>query len=154
MRIALFGNTSVEEGNDVIEYNIMTYAGNPKIDGLFDRVIVSLDLAKLPRARVMPFLENINKMIVNHGELTIYVPCAEYACKQIFTNTIDQITFLSMYGSEEQPFRACYTLLNLRSLLERAGFAVRIANEAILNVNMSTGEALQMPVNAVVAAKV
>jgi hypothetical protein len=154
MRIALFGKTAVEEGNEVKEYNIMTYSGNPKIDGLFDRVIISLDLAKLPRARVMPFLENLNKMLVDRGELTIYVPCAEYACKQIFTNTVDQITFLAMYGSDDQPFRACYTLLNLRSVLERAGFVIRIANEALINVNMSTGEALQMPVNAIIAAKV
>ena len=156
MRIALFGMTKVDtaEGDEVIDYDIMTYAGNPKIDGLFDRVVISLDLAKLPRTRVMPFLEGVHNMLVDRGELSIYTPCAEFACKQIFTNSIDQITMLSMYGSEEQPFRACYTLLNLRGILERAGFAIRIANEAIINVSMSTGEVLQMPVNAVIAAKV
>jgi hypothetical protein len=155
MRTAIFGDTVIEktEDDDVRKYNIMTYAGNPKIDGAFDKVIVSLDLARLQRDKVMPFLDLMNKMMVSGAEITVYVPCAEYAAKQVFTNNIEQLTFISLYGSNEKPFHACYTLMNLRSILDRAGFIVRIANQAIINVNMSTGESLQMPVNAVVAVK-
>lgn len=156
MRTAMFGKTNVElhEGDELKEYDIMNYAGNPKLDGLFDRVIVSLDLSRLPMSRVMPFLNNVFEMLVPMGELTVYTPCAEFAAKQIFTNSPDALTFLSLYGGDEQPYRACYSLLNLRNLLERAGFVARLANVGVINVNMTTGEQMQMPVNVVIAAKV
>lgn len=154
MRIATFGKTDIgKEGDEILQYDIMNYAGNPKIDGQFDVIVISLELAKLPRQSVMPFLENINSMLKSRGELKLYVPCAEYASKQIFTNTHDQVTFFSLYGSDDQPFRACYTLLNLRNLMERSNFIVRIANEGIMNLAMSTGDTMQMPVNFIIATK-
>lgn len=58
MRIATFGKTDIgKEGDEILQYDIMNYAGNPKIDGQFDVIVISLELAKLPRQSVMRFLK-------------------------------------------------------------------------------------------------
>ena len=101
----------------------------------------------------MKFLEKAFNALADNGELVIQVPMAEFAAKQLFTNKADAVTYYMLYGNEEHPFRACYTMLQIRTLLSRAGFYVREATEAILKLTTVTGEELDLPVHSLIAMK-
>ncbi|OPZ47404.1 MAG: hypothetical protein BWY95_01493 [Bacteroidetes bacterium ADurb.BinA104] len=151
MRIAIFGSMDVppQEGLEVLHYDIHNYT----LDGQYDQIIVANALPELHRNKVIPFLENAYNALVNRGELILYVPSAEWAAKQIFTNTADNITYYMLYGEEAKPFRACYTMLALRTLVERVPFVVRSASENILKISTPEGETVKMPVHAITAVR-
>ena len=153
MKIAIFGNMDVETGADdeIKRYHILKFYPNTKAAGLFDRVYVSNAIPELPRDEVMPFLDKLRKTIAIGGELIVQVPMAEYACKQIFMNKPDLMTYYMLYGNDAQPFRACYTMMQIRTLLARAGFNIREATEAILKLTTTTGEVVDLPVHSLVA---
>lgn len=155
MRIAVFGNMEVEHSEDdyVRHYDIHNCSLDKKIDGLYDRVVMSNTIPELPKNRVMEILEMVYKVLRPRGELLVHVPLAEFACKQIFTNKATMLTYYMLYGNDDQPFRACYSLLNIRLLIERAGFIVRSATEAFLELQTTTGEKYNLPVHSLVATK-
>jgi len=155
MRIAVFGNMEMthEEGAEVKQFDIHNAAPNPKLDGLFDRIVLSNCIPELTKNQVMPFLEMIHSILIPKGEVWVHVPLAEYACKQIFTNKATLLTFYMLYGNDDQPFRACYSLLNIRLIMERAGFIVRSATEGMLELKTSTGEKYNLPIHSLVATK-
>ena len=155
MRIAILGNMDVdaEQGGEVKRYDITAFYPNEKIDGLFDRIFVSNCLPELDRDAVMTFFEKARKALVVGGELAIQVPMAEYAARQLFTNKADPMTYYMLYGSDEHPFRACYTMMQLRTLLARANFNVREATEAILKLTTTAGENIDLPVHSLVAVR-
>lgn len=155
MKVAILGNMGVqaENGIEVKRYDIQAFYPNPKIDGFFDRIFASNSLPELERDAVMKFFDKAFTALVDNGELVIQVPMAELAAKQLFTNKVDAMTYYMLYGNEEHPFRACYTMLQIRTLLARAGFYVKEATEAILKLTTVTGEVLDLPVHSLVAVK-
>lgn len=155
MKVAILGSmdAQAENGIEVKHYDIQSFYPNEKIDGLFDRIFVSNSLPELERDAVMKFLDKAYKALMVGGELVVQVPMAEFAAKRLFTNKADAITYYMLYGSDEHPFRACYTMLQIRTLLSRAGFYVKEATEAILKLTTVTGEELDLPVHSLVAAK-
>lgn len=155
MKIAILGNMDVEgeEGVEVKRYDINAFYPNKKIDGEFDRIFVSNSLPELGRDEVMKFLDRAREALAEGGKLSIQVPMAEYAAKQLFTNKADPITYYMLYGSDEHPFKACYTMMQIRSLLARAGYNVTEASEAILQLKSVTGEIIDLPVHSLVAVR-
>lgn len=155
MRVAILGNMDVqaEEGIEVRRYDIQAFYPSSKRDGFFDRIFASNVIPELERDAVMKFLEKAFNALSDNGELVIQVPMAEFAAKQLFTNKADAVTYYMLYGNEEHPFRACYTMLQIRTLLSRAGFYVREATEAVLKLTTVTGEALDLPVHSLIAMK-
>ena len=155
MKIAILGNMDVEAepGVEIRRYDITAFFPNEKIDGLFDRIFVSNCLPELDRDAVMTFFDKARKALVVGGELAIQVPMAEYAARQLFTNKADPMTYYMLYGSDEHPFRACYTMMQLRTLLARANFNVREATEAILKLTTTAGENIDLPVHSLVAVR-
>lgn len=155
MKIAIFGNMDVqaEEGVEIKRYDIQAFYPNTKIDGFFDRIFASNSLPELGRDEVMKFLEKASDALAEDGELILQVPMAEYACRQIFMNKAEQMTYYMLYGNDEHPFKACYTMLQLRTLVARAGFDVHEASEAILKLTTVTGEVIDLPVHNVRAHK-
>ena len=155
MRIAVFGNMDVEaeEGIEVKRFDVQHFYPNPKIDGLFDRIYASNTIPELARDDVMKFFDKVRKSLVEGGEFVVQVPMAEYACRQIFTNKVDIMTQYMLYGSDDHPFRACYTMLQLRTLIARAGFNVREATEAILKLTTVSGEVVDLPVHSLSVVK-
>jgi hypothetical protein len=155
MKIAILGNMDVEAGNgvEVKHYDIQAFYPNAKLDGFFDRIFVSNSLPELERDAVMKFLDKAYNALIDGGELVVQVPMAEFAAKRLFTNKADAMTYYMLYGSDEHPFRACYTMMQIRTLLSRAGFYVKEATEAILKLTTVTGEALDLPVHSLIAAK-
>lgn len=151
MKIAIFGSMDVppKEGLEVTYCNIHSYT----IDTTYDQIIVGNALQELPRSKVMPFLADAYKMLNNLGELVLYVPAAEWAAKQIFTNKPDNVTYYMLYGEDTKPFRACYSMLALRTQVERAGFITRSASESILKIGTKEGDAFAMPVHSLVAVR-
>jgi len=155
MRIAIIGNMDVE-ANDAIEirrYEISAFCPNAKIDGYFDKIYVSNSLPELGRDEVMKFFDKALEVLVDEGELVVQVPMAEYACRQIFMNKADMVTYYMLYGNDDRPFKACYTMMQLRTLLARAGFNIREATEAFLKLTTVSGEGIDLPVHSVVAFK-
>jgi hypothetical protein len=150
MNIAVFGNIDAEEEGDVvINYNIHDFQFN----GKYDRILTSLTIPELPRDKVMDFLEKCYEGLVPFGEFVVHVPMAEYACKQIFTNSPDHVTFYALYGNDSNPFRCCYSLLAMRTLMERAKFVIRSANSGTLTIQTSTETNFLMPVHILIATK-
>ena len=151
MRIAIFGSMDVpsQEGLEALHYDIHGYT----LDGQYDQIMLANSLPELPRNLVMPFLNDAYEALVNRGELVIYVPSAEWACKQVFNNNPTEMTWYMLYGEEAKPFRACYSMLTLRTLTERAGFITRSATQNILKISTKEGEVLAMPVHALTAVK-
>ena len=155
MRIAILGNMDVEaeQGVEVKRYDITAFYPNEKIDGLFDRIFVSNCLPELDRDAVMTFFEKARKALVVGGELAIQVPMAEWAARQLFTNKADALTYYMIYGNDDHPFKACYTMMQVRTLLARAGFNVKEASEAILKLKTVDGELIDLPVHSLVAVR-
>ena len=155
MKIAILGNMDVEgeEGVEVKHYDINSFYPNKKIDGEFDRIFVSNSLPELGRDEVMRFLDRARDALAEGGKLSIQVPMAEYAAKQLFTNKADQITYFMLYGTDDHPFKACYTMMQIRSLLARAGYNVTEASEAILKLKTIEGEVIDLPVHSVTAVR-
>lgn len=155
MKVAILGNMDVqaEEGIEVRRYDIQAFYPSSKVDGFFDRIFAANAIPELERDEVMKFLEKAFNALADNGELVIQVPMAEFAAKQLFTNKADAVTYYMLYGNEEHPFRACYTMLQIRTLLSRAGFYVREATEAILKLTTVAGEALDLPVHSLIAMK-
>lgn len=155
MKVAILGNMDVqaEEGIEVRRYDIQAFYPSSKVDGFFDRIFAANAIPELERDEVMKFLEKAFNALADNGELVIQVPMAEFAAKQLFTNKADAVTYYMLYGNEEHPFRACYTMLQIRTLLSRAGFYVREATEAILKLTTVTGEELDLPVHSLIAMK-
>lgn len=155
MKIAILGNmdAQAENGVEVKHYDIQAFYPNSKIDGFFDRIFASNSLPELERDAVMKFLDKAYKSLVDNGELIVQVPMAEFAAKQLFTNKADAMTYYMLYGNEDHPFRACYTMLQIRTLLSRAGFHVKEATEAILKLTTVTGDILDLPVHSLTAVK-
>lgn len=154
MKIAVFGHTDVgEEGDVVKEFNVNDFHPNVKIDGQYDRIVSSLTIPELPRDKVMDFLEKCYASLVPYGEFEVHIPMAEYACKQVFTNTPDHVTFYSLYGNDSAPFRCCYSLLAIRTLVERAKFVVRSAQPGTLTIQTSTDTNFLLPVHIILATK-
>ena len=155
MNIAILGNMDVEGEKGVVikRYEITAFYPNEKIDGLFDRIFVSNSLPELGRDEVMKFLERAREALAEGGKLSIQVPMAEYAAKQLFTNKADPMTYYMLYGSDEHPFKACYTMMQIRSLLARAGYNVTEASEAILKLKTIEGEVIDLPVHSVTAVR-
>ena len=152
MRIGIFGSMDVPEqdGIEVVHLDIHNY---DKCEHLFDQVIVGNALQELPRSKVMEFLGCVYNMIRDMGELVLYVPSAEWAAKQIFTNKPDNVTYYMLYGEDTKPFRACYSMLALRTQVERAGFITRSATESILKIGSTDGGTFVMPVHSLVAVR-
>lgn len=155
MNIAILGNMDVEgeEGVVIKRYEITAFYPNEKIDGLFDRIFVSNSLPELGRDEVMKFLERAYKALTKDGELAIQVPMAEWAARQLFTNKADALTYYMIYGNDDHPFKACYTMMQVRTLLARAGFNVKEASEAILKLKTVEGEMIDLPVHSLVAVR-
>jgi len=151
MRIAIFGMIDVEqkEGLQITHLDIHDY----NLDSGFDQIIVGNALQELPRSKVMKFLQDVYAMLFNRGELVLYVPSAEWAAKQIFTNKPDNLTYYMLYGEDTKPFRACYSMLALRTQVERAGFITRSATESILKIGSTEGKTFAMPVHSLVAVR-
>lgn len=155
MKIAIFGNMDVEEkdGVEVKRYDIQAFYPSPKIDGFFDRIFVSNSLPEVERDRVMSFLAKVRGSLAENGQLILQVPMAEFAAKQLFTNKADPMTYYMLYGNDEHPFRVCYTMMQIRTLLSRAGFDVHEATEAILKLKSVTGDEFDLPVHSLTAVK-
>lgn len=155
MNVAILGNMDVEgeEGVTIKRYEINSFFPNEKIDGKFDRVFVSNTLPELSRDRVMSFLEKVRNILTDDGAVIVQVPMAEFAAKQLFTNKADSMTYYMLYGNEEHPFKACYTMLQVRTLLARAGFNIQQATEAILKLKTVEGIELDLPVHSLTAVK-
>jgi cyclopropane fatty-acyl-phospholipid synthase-like methyltransferase len=154
MKIAILGNMDIEEnGVEIKRYDIQAFYPNSKIDGFFDRIYASNSLPELGRDEVMKFLDKALNALAEGGELVIQVPMAEWAARQLFTNKADAMTYYMLYGNDEHPFKACYTMMQIRTLLSRAGFNVREATEAILKLTTVDGTALDLPVHSLIAAK-
>ena len=45
--------------------------------------------------------------------------------KEVIHNKADALTYYMLYGNDEHPFKACYTMMQIRTLLARAKFNVR-----------------------------
>lgn len=155
MRIAILGNMDVEaeEGVEIKRYDIRAFYPNPKIDGFFDRIFASNSLPELGRDEVMKFLDKARDALAEDGQLAIQVPMAEWAAKKLFTNKADALTYYMLYGNDEHPFKACYTMMQIRTLLARAKFNVHEATEAILKLATVDGEVLDLPVHSIIAVK-
>lgn len=154
MKIAILGNMDIEEnGVEIKRYDIQAFYPNSKRDGFFDRIYASNSLPELGRDEVMKFLDKALNALAEGGELVIQVPMAEWAARQLFTNKADAMTYYMLYGNDEHPFKACYTMMQIRTLLSRAGFNVREATEAILKLTTVDGTALDLPVHSLIAAK-
>ena len=155
MKIAVFGNMDIEadSGVEVRRFEITSFYPNEKIDGLYYRIFVSNCIPELPREAVMDFLKKAHDALEVNGEIIVQVPMAEFAAKQLFTNKADPITYYMLYGTDEHPFRACYTMLQMRTLLARAKFNVKEATEAILKLTTTDGEELNLPVHSLVAVR-
>ena len=155
MKVAILGNMDVEaeKGVEVKHYDINTFFPNAKLDGLFDRIFVSNSLPELVRDDVMEFFEKARGVLAPNGQLIIQVPMAEFACRQIFTNKADLLTYYMLYGNDEHPFKACYTMMQLRTLVARAGFNVHEATEAILKLTTTAGDNVELPVHNIVAVR-
>lgn len=155
MKVAILGNMDIpaEEGVEFKRYDIHKFFPNIKTIGLFDRIYVSNALPELSRDDVMKFLEKVYSVLAVNGELTVQVPMAEFACKQIFMNKADLMTYYMLYGNDSQPFHACYTMMQIRTLISRAGFNVREASEAILKLTTTAGDVVDLPIHHVVAYK-
>jgi len=155
MNIAVFGNIDDEnEGNTVKVFDIHNWSPNVKLDGQYDRILSSLTIPELPRDKVMDFLEKCYESLVPFGEFIVHVPMAEYACKQVFNNTPDHVTFYALYGNDSSPFRCCYSLLAIRTLMERAKFIVRSAQPGTLTIQTSTETNFLMPAYILIATKI
>jgi predicted SAM-dependent methyltransferase len=155
MKIAVFGNMDIdaEEGIEVKRYSVQHFAPNAKLIGNFDRIYASNTIPELARDDVLDFLGKVRSLLKDEGELIVQVPMAEYACRQIFTNKADLMTYYMLYGNDDHPFRACYTMAQIRTLLARAGFNVHEASEAILKLTTTTGEVVDLPVHSLVVVK-
>lgn len=155
MKIAVFGNMDInaEEGIEIKRYNIQHFAPNAKINAFFDRVYASNAIPELARDEVLKFLDKVRSILTDSGELIIQVPMAEFACKQIFMNKADLMTYYMLYGNDDHPFRACYTMAQIRTLVARAGFNVHEATEAILKLTTTAGEVVDLPVHSLVVVK-
>lgn len=153
MKIAILGNMDIEENKDVEikRYDIHAFYPDAKLDGFFDRIYASNSIPELSRDEVMKFFEKSRNVLAEDGELIIQVPMAEFAAKQLFTNKADALTYYMLYGTEDRPFRACYTMLQVRTLLARAGFNVHEATEAILKLTTVSNETVDLPVHSLVA---
>ena len=151
MRIAIFGGMDIEEkeGVEVEHLNIMDY----ELKGNYDQILVGNALQELNRSQVMAFLVKCYEALNDRGELVLHVPAAEWASKQIFTNTPDNLTYYMLYGEDARPFRACYSMLALRTQVERAKFITRSAGESILKISSTAGDVYAMPVNSIIAVK-
>ncbi len=149
MRTAIFGSMDVppQEGLEVTHHDIHNYT----LDGQYDQIIVGNALPELYRSQVIPFLDEMRKHLAFRGELVLYVPSAEWAAKQVFKNETDNLTFYMLYGEENKPFRACYSMLALRTLIERAGYITRNASDYILKLQSNAGEEVFMPVHSLTA---
>jgi cyclopropane fatty-acyl-phospholipid synthase-like methyltransferase len=153
MRIAVLGNMDVdgEEGVEIKRFDIKAFYPNSKLDGFFDRIFASNSLPELGRDEVMRFLEKVHNALAEDGQFIVQVPMAEWAAKQLFTNKADAMTYYMLYGNDEHPFKACYTMMQIRTLLARAGFNVHEATEAILKLSTVEGETLDLPVHSLIA---
>lgn len=155
MKVAIFGNVQypIEEGAVYERLDIHEVVKNNKLDGEYDRIVVSNCLPELRRDQVMPFFKLVHDALTKRGEIIIQVPSAEYACKQMFTNNHNNMVFYMLYGNDAVPFRACYTLLSLRTLVERSGLVVRKAAQELMEIQTTTGEKDVMPVHALIGVR-
>lgn len=155
MKVAIFGSVEYpkEQGVEYERLNIHEVVQGSGLECKYDRVVVSNCIPELRRDQVMLFLSLIHDALNPMGELIIHVPSAEYACKQMFTNNHNNTVFYMLYGNDTNPFRACYTLLSIRTLVERSGYVVRKAAQELMEIQTTTGEKDVMPVHALIGVR-
>jgi len=151
MKVLLFGDVDLQlpEDTETIQGDIHTFE---EVEDEYDAIHCINALAELDRRDALPFLKKLLKAVKPMGEVYIYVPNAEYACKQIFKNAITMTPFLMLYGTSDHPHKSCFTMLALRSLMEAAGLVVRSAYDGFYTMK-STEQILKIPQHIAMGVK-
>lgn len=98
--------------------------------GLFDVVFMSHVLEHIERQHLRTTLENCYNLLQKNGELWLYVPSLEWACKEILAGRETIVIQGALYGGQKDQWdlhKAAYTLPALRALVNDFCFTVRKA---------------------------
>jgi len=154
MKVAYVGNEIFlpPENSEVDKYAFNDLSIGEK-ENEYDLIYSTNSLPEVERKDVIALLEAIYKALKPGGELCIAVPSAEYAGLQLYKNNIDEAILFMLYGNSQGNYHCCYTMLVLRSLLERARFVIKHARNIIMELTNPAGEKIQIPVNEIICTK-
>jgi SAM-dependent methyltransferase len=101
----------------------------PFEDESYDIIVLDHLLPQARRRQVGDILRLYRRALKPGGQIIIIVPSLEWACTKIATVDDPSImTFMSIYGDDENPFLCGFTLLWLRLEVARSGFQVVAAS--------------------------
>jgi|SRR3990170_1292234 len=110
-------------------------------EGPFDAVLLASTLQTIGRNQVQIALKKLYEDLVDGGRIVVTVPALEWACRQIVSEEeIGLGAYISIYGTEDQPFLAGFTMLWLRRCLEEVGFIVVEARTETFKMLFAIGE--------------
>lgn len=107
----------------------------------YEVALLASVLQTLPRTKVPEALETIYKDLPDGGRLVVTVPSLEWACTEFATKNDPGLgAYMSIYGTEGEPFLTGFTLLWLRRCMEEVGFAVVEARTETFKMQFTMGE--------------
>lgn len=93
--------------------------------GPFDACLLASTLQTVPRRQVQAALTTVYDELVDGGRIIVTVPALEWACREVVAEAdISLGAYISIYGTEKEPFLSGFTILWLRRCLEEVGFIV------------------------------
>jgi hypothetical protein len=93
----------------------------------YDTILAYQQLQRVTNAAVMDTLKNWRNALKPGGELHIFVPSLEWACREILNEETSPMTFIHINGvqnNEENFWLSVFTMRRLRVDLPDAGFEV------------------------------
>ncbi len=159
-KVLAIGNLNIkpEEGTQIDKCLIRELPAEG--ENVYDMIYCMNTLPELERDEVPGALTRMMELIRPFGEIQIMIPSAEYAAKRIYkyheiTDPILQVVpYTMLYGTKANPFRACYTLLAMRDILESVGLILRRTEAGLMEVRKpDTNESTQIPMHVLVATK-
>lgn len=98
--------------------------------GRFDVVFMSHVLEHIERQYLRTTLENCYNLLQKNGELWLYVPSLEWACREIMAGRETIVIAGALYGGQKDVWdlhKAAYTLPALKDLVRSFPFTIRKA---------------------------
>lgn len=98
---------------------------DPTVDGPFDFIVLDHIIPQAKRSQVFPIIQLYANNLKEDGQLILVVPSLEWACKEIAKNEEpNPMAYISLYGSDAEPFACGMTLMWMRLVAEGAGLYV------------------------------
>lgn len=107
----------------------------------YEAALLASTLQTVQRTQVTQVLQTLYDDLPDGGRLVVTVPSLEWACTEIVTKAdISLGAYMSIYGTEGEPFLTGFTLLWLRRCMEEAGFVIVEARTESFKMRFTMGE--------------